>query len=275
MTLVRELLAWGEERLQADAAERNEVRILLAHVLGRDRTWLYAWPDAPVQASDVRHYRDLIDRRAQGEPVAYLTGTREFWSLPLGVDRHTLIPRPETEDLVAFVVDRFPDTPGLRLMDLGTGSGAIALALASERPQWRIWAADRNRATLARARANAHQLGLPVAFVQADWLNGIDGPFDIIVSNPPYIARGDEHLLTPDLTFEPEAALVSGSDGLQAIREIVPQARKRLVPGGWLLFEHGFDQGGACRELLLTHGYRKVATGQDLGGRDRFSYART
>lgn len=275
MSSVADLLAWGVAQLEGYRESSSEAGILLAHVLGRDRSWLFAWPEAPVEESQAGHYRDLIRRRAQGEPVAYLTGTREFWSLSLGVDRHTLIPRPETEDLVEFILGRLGNGTGVRAIDLGTGSGAIALALASERPQWRITATDRSVAALQRARQNAQKHNLQVQFVRANWLRGIQGPFELIVSNPPYVASGDEHLQRDGLDFEPGEALVSGPDGLRDIREIVAGARECLAPGGWLVFEHGFGQGAVSRALLEEYGYRDIGTGKDIGGRERFSFARS
>lgn len=274
MNQVGRLLDWGKQCLGGTGEATGESLILLAHVLHKDRGWLYTWPEAGVDDADARRFRELIERRARGEPVAYLTGSREFWSLSLAVDRHTLIPRPETEQLVEFVLDRRPAGPGTRLIDLGTGSGAIALALASERPEWTICASDRSLPALERARNNALRHGLPVSFVASDWLQGIQGPFDLIVSNPPYVATGDAHLDRGDLRFEPRGALAAGSDGLSDIRSIVPQARSRLHAGGWLAFEHGLDQGRACRELLREAGYREVGTGRDLAGRERFSFGR-
>ncbi len=274
MSSVADLLAWGVAQLDGYRESRSEAGALLAHALGRDRSWLFAWPEAQIEERQADNYRDLIVRRAQGEPLAYLTGTREFWSLTLGVDRHTLIPRPETEDLLEFVLARLADTPGVRAIDLGTGSGAIALALASERPGWRITATDRSIPALLRARRNAREHNLRIQFTQADWLQGIRGPFELIVSNPPYIASGDEHLRQDGLDYEPREALVSGEDGLQDIRRIVATARECLAPGGWLAFEHGFDQGAASRLLLAKHGYHDIGTGRDLAGRERFSFAR-
>ena len=272
MTSVRQLLAWGTQQLGGSADAAGEAGVLLAHVLQKDRSWLFAWPEAEVGQEDAARYRELAARRAAGEPVAYLTGRRDFWSLQLAVDRHTLIPRPETEHLIEFVLQRLPATDPLRVVDLGTGSGAIALALAAERPAWQITATDRSQAALGRARENASRHGLQVDFVQADWLQGLTGPFDLIISNPPYIAARDPHLREGDPRFEPSGALVSGEDGLNDIRLIVDQARTRLANGGWLVFEHGFEQGGACRELLQQAGYRNVGTGRDLAGHERFSY---
>jgi len=274
MSSVKDLLAWGVAQLAGYRDSSSEAGILLAHALGRDRSWLFAWPEAQVGQSQEDQYRELIARRAQGEPIAYLTGRREFWSLSLGVDRHTLIPRPETEDLVEFVLARLPDARGIDAIDLGTGSGAIALALASERPHWRITATDRSITALQQARQNAQKHRLRVDFVQADWLHGIQGPFQLIVSNPPYVASDDEHLRRDGLDYEPRAALVSGEDGLRDIRRIVATARPRLAAEGWLVFEHGFEQGAVSRALLGKHGYHDIGTGRDLAGRERFSFAR-
>jgi release factor glutamine methyltransferase len=272
MSPVRQLLAWGTQQMGGSADAAAEAGLLLAHVLQKDRGWLFAWPEAEVGEEDATRYRELAARRAAGEPIAYLTGRRDFWSLQLAVDRHTLIPRPETEHLIEFVLQGLPAERPLRVIDLGTGSGAIALALASERPAWRITASDRSPAALAVARDNALRHGLQLDFVQADWLQGLRGPFDLIVSNPPYIATGDRHLQEGDPRFEPASALVSGNDGLNDIRLIIAQALPLLAAGGWLVFEHGFEQGAACRELLLQAGYRDVGTGRDLAGHERYSY---
>lgn len=272
MSHVADLLDWGRAQLGGSADAAGEAGILLAHTLQKDRGWLFAWPEATVDDASETLYRELIERRAAGEPVAHLTGVRDFWSLPLSVDRHTLIPRPETEHLLEFVLDRLPGEKPLRVIDLGTGSGAIALALASERPAWHITATDRSTEALARARHNAIRLGLRVDFVQANWLNGIKGPFDLVISNPPYIADNDKHLQQGDLRFEPAGALASGPNGLNDIRIIIGQALSRLGPGGWLVMEHGFDQGDACRSLLQLADYRNTGTGRDLAGHDRYTY---
>ncbi len=251
-----------------------EAEILLAHALQCDRTWLYAHPEYHPAAEALARFAALLARRLAGEPVAQLTGWREFWSLPLRVDRHTLIPRPETEHLVEFVLERLPAEPPLRIIDLGCGCGTIALALARERPHWEIFASDRSAGALAVARDNARRLGLDVTFLRADWLAGIVGPFDLIISNPPYVAEGDPHLEQGDLRFEPRGALAAGPDGLDAIRLLVAQAQPRLHPGGLLAFEHGHDQDAACRMLLAQAGYADVGSGRDLAGLPRFSHGR-
>lgn len=274
MKQAREWLDWARQRLGGTEEAANEALLLLAHLLHKDRSWLFAWPEAEVDAAVGSRYADLIGRRAQGEPVAYLTGQREFWSLPLQVDPNTLIPRPETEHLVEFVLARIPATLPARVLDLGTGSGAIALAIASERPDWQVSATDFSRSALAVASANAGKLGLGVRFLQANWLEGISGPFDLIISNPPYVADQDHHLRSGDTVFEPPGALASGADGLRDIRIIVHQAAPQLAPGGWLVFEHGFDQGADSRALLRERGYREVGTGRDLAGHERFSFGR-
>ena len=249
---------------------------LLLHVLARPRSWLFAHADDAVTATEAAAFRALVERRAQGEPVAYLTGTQGFWSLELAVTPATLIPRPETERLVELALERLPAGVAVRVADLGTGSGAIALAIARERPQAQVIATDASAAALDVARANAERNCVRnVQFRQGDWLAPLAGErFDLIASNPPYIADGDPHLSAGDLRFEPPTALSSGADGLDAIRVIVRDARALLQPGGWLLLEHGWDQGDAVRALLQVAGYSDVATERDLEARDRISLGR-
>jgi release factor glutamine methyltransferase len=277
LTMIQPTLLPGQ-LLQAAAAriERGDAELLLLHVLGRDRAWLFAHGREPLAAATVAAFEALLARRQAGEPVAYLTGRRGFWTLDLAVSPATLIPRAETETLVELALQRLDDQPGRRAADLGTGSGAIALALASERQQAQLVATDVSAAALAVARANAarHHLG-NVSFRQGSWLQPLAGErFELIVSNPPYIAVADPHLQQGDLRHEPASALASGGDGLDAIREIVAGAPAHLLPGGWLLLEHGWEQGAAVAELLHAHGYVEVATHQDLEQRDRVTLGR-
>jgi release factor glutamine methyltransferase len=260
-------------REAAAAIGRDDAQALLIHALGRDRAWLFAHAGDTLDAAQVAAVRALVQRRQAGEPVAYLTGRRGFWTLDLGVGPDTLIPRPETELLVELALDRLDPGEPWRVADLGTGSGAIALAIASERPLAAVVATDVAKATLAVAVANARQAGLDnVWFRRGDWCQALGRDrFDLIASNPPYIAEGDPHLARGDLRFEPARALASGPDGLDAIRQIVAQAPSHLVPGGWLLLEHGWDQGDAVRRLLEQAGFVAVATAQDLEQRDRVS----
>ena len=255
---------------------RHEAEQLLLHVLGRDRAWLFAHGDDPLPASGAANLDALLARRAAGEPLAYLLGRRGFWTLDLQVSPATLIPRPETERLVELALERLPDDRPLRVADLGTGSGAIALALASERPLAQVVATDLSGDALQVAQANAETNRIAnVAFRQGSWLAPLAGQrFDLIASNPPYIADGDPHLMQGDLRYEPPAALSSGADGLDAIREIVAKAPAYLLPGGWLLLEHGWDQGEAIRALLLAAGFVDVATETDLEARDRVTLGR-
>ena len=253
----------------------EEAELLLAHVMGRSRSWLYAHRDDPVEAVDAERFRALLTRRAAGEPVAYLIGRRGFWSFDLRVTPDTLIPRPETELLVELALARIPpDAPAPRLADLGTGSGAIALALAHERRRARVVAVDLSPGALEVARSNAVEQGLAnVEFRQGDWLAPLAGEcFDLIASNPPYIAEGDPHL--DDLRHEPAPALSSGRDGLDAIRTIAREAPAHLLPGGWLLLEHGWDQGEAVRGILVAAGFVDVMTDRDLEERDRVTSGR-
>ena len=249
---------------------------LLAHALGRPRSWLYAHAGDVADAGTCARFAALVERREAGEPVAYLTGSRGFWRLDLRVTPDTLIPRPETELLVELALARLPDTAGLRIADLGTGSGAIALALARERPCAHVLATDISDAALAVARQNAAALSIGnLRFGSGNWCSALEGgPFDLIASNPPYIADDDPHLVAGDLRFEPSAALASGHDGLDAIRTIVRDAPAHLVPGGWLLLEHGFGQGPAVCGLLQAANFVDVDTARDLEGRERVTLGR-
>ena len=254
----------------ADAA------LLLAHALGRSHAWLYTHGDDDMDAAAAQRFAALLDRRAAGEPVAYLLGTRGFWRFELAVTADTLIPRPETELLVELALQRLPEHSPARAADLGTGSGAIALAIAGERPEVRVVATDASEPALAVARGNAAELGIGnVEFRHGDWLAPLAGePFDLIASNPPYIADGDAHLARGDLRFEPRGALASGTDGLDAIRRIAADAPAHLGDGGWLLVEHGWEQGAAVRALFESAGFVDVATERDLEQRDRVTLGR-
>lgn len=267
MASVSELLRAAE---LTGEESRREAEILLGHVLQRSRSWLYTWPEHPVEAALAQHFRELLARRAAGEPVAYLVGEREFWGLSLRVTPDTLIPRPDTETLVEWALD-LPLPGAAAVLDLGTGSGAIALALASERPHWRVAAADRSEAALAVARSNGERL-LPgrVHWFCSDWFARLPaGRFHLVVSNPPYVAAADPHLQRGDLRFEPRQALAAGDDGLADIRRLIADAPDWLHPGGWLLLEHGFEQAEAVRGLLEAAGYSAVATRCDLAGQPR------
>lgn len=279
-TTVGDLLAESAAGLadRAEAGARAEAEILLAHCLGCDRTALWARPETAVPSAVAAACRALARRRAAGEPVAYLVGHRGFWTLELEVTPAVLIPRPETELLVEQVLAAFPADAPVRLVDLGTGSGAIALAVAAERPCWEILATDAAADALAVARRNAARLGLAaVAFRLGDWTQACrrGERFSVIVSNPPYVAEGDPHLAEGDLPWEPRAALVAGPDGLDAIRRLVATAPAHLAPGGWLLLEHGADQGAAVRAILAGAGLDAVHTVRDLAGLERVSGGRS
>jgi release factor glutamine methyltransferase len=249
---------------------------LLVHALGKPRSWLYAHGDDIADEAVAARFEALVARRVAGEPVAYITGHRGFWTFELAVTPATLIPRVETELLVELALARLPQDRELRIADLGTGSGAIALALARERPRASVAATDASEAALAVARSNANELGIDnIDFRRGDWLAPLAGEhFDLIASNPPYIASDDPHLGAGDLRHEPVSALASGRDGLDAIRVIVGDAPAHLVTDGWLLLEHGLEQGRAVRGLLHIAGFVDVATEHDLEGRDRVTLGR-
>lgn len=244
---------------------------LAAHVFGRDTAWLFAHGTDPVHGDVARAFRVLANRRRAGAPVAYLVGSRGFWTLELAVDEATLIPRPETELLVELVLEHLGEQADATILDLGTGSGAIALALASERPRARVTAVDASAAALATAQRNADELGIRgVRFLPGDWLAPVVGErFDVIVSNPPYLAEDDPHLTQGDLPAEPRGALVAGVTGLEAYEQIIPAARTHLRPGGLLAVEHGAEQQSAVLALCNEAGYGRVTGHADLAGLPR------
>lgn len=269
---VRSLLAEAQAALSGDEG-RGEAELLLGHALGVDRAWLIAHRDDAVAPALAGQARCCVSRRAAGEPVAYIVGHRGFHALDLAVTPDVLIPRPETELLVDLALRHIPQSEKVDIADLGTGSGAIALSIATARARARVLATDASAAALDVARGNAQRLGLRnVEFAQGDWCAALaTRRFNLIVSNPPYIAASDPHLRQNDLRFEPHAALASGADGLDAIRIIVRDAPTHLESGGWLLLEHGFDQGTAVRSLFEESGFVEISTARDLEGRERVS----
>lgn len=254
----------------------SEARLLLQHVLGCSHADIAAHPERALDAAVLQRYRTLVARRAQGEPVAYLTGRREFFGRDFHVARGVLIPRPETELLVELALTRLSAPGAARILDLGTGSGALAVTLALERPGANVTAVDRAPDALAVARRNATALEAEVHFVLGDWFSALgDARYELIVANPPYVAAGDPHLDRGDVRFEPHGALVGGADGLTDIRQIIVSSPPHLVPGGWLLLEHGYDQAATCRALLNAAGFVDVASWSDLAGIERVSGGRT
>jgi len=256
-----------------DEHPQLDAEILLAHALGQTRTFLRTWPERIPEPAQTTQFRTLLARRCQGEPVAYLTGKRDFWDMALTVSSHTLIPRPETETLVELALEKIPSDATWRIADLGTGSGAVALAIARERPRCQIIATDISPAALDVARSNAVRLNINnVGFAEGSWCEPLTSePFDVIVSNPPYVHPDDPHLQQGDLRFEPLTALQSGPDGLADIRIICTEARQHLCSPGWLLLEHGYDQGTAVPAILRELGYQQVKTGKDLAQNERVS----
>lgn len=261
----------------ASDSARLDAEVLLAHALGQTRAWLLARGGEAVGTEALSRFAALVERRREGWPVAYLTGSREFWSRPFRVTPEVLIPRPETEQLVEAVLARLPAGRACRIADLGTGSGAVAVTLALERPDCRVVATDASAAALEVARGNAAALGAGnCEFRLGDWCDALcDGEkFDVIASNPPYVRAGDPHLMQGDLRFEPAAALAAGPTGLEALERIAAGARAHLVPGGRLVLEHGYDQAEAVAALLRRHGYAGVQGLTDIAGHPRVAAAR-
>ncbi len=253
-----------------------DAEVLACHALGKPRSYLRAWPEEQMTQAQISRYQQLAKRRWKGEPIAYITGEREFWSLPFTVTPNTLIPRPETELLVERALHLIPDTAEWSVLELGAGCGAVAVVLAKERPGCQVTAVEASAATatVARSNARAHDVR-NVKILTGDWFDPIWATrFAIIVSNPPYVAENDPHLESGDVRFEPERALVSGADGLNAIRMIIRDAPDHLVHHGGLLLEHAPEQKAAIHRLLIAAGFTKVETFEDLAGKDRVTVAR-
>lgn len=267
---IRDWLPQAVTRLAGSESPRRDAEVLLGFVTAKSRSWLKAFDETRLDEGQIAALDALLSRRAQGEPVAYLTGEREFWSLPLRVSADTLIPRPDTEVLVERALAVMSAQAG-EALDLGTGTGAIALALASERPDWHVTGVDRIAAAVALAQRNGATLAIANAsFSHSDWFSALaQRHFALIVSNPPYIDAADPHLAQGDVRFEPLSALVSSGEGLDDIRHIASQARGHLLPAGWLLLEHGWQQGDAVRAILQAAGYDAVTTWRDYGGNER------
>lgn len=274
---LKQALEWGRQELAGSSDTiQADVEILLCHLLACDRSYLYTWPDKKLDEARLSRFRQCIALRRKGRPVAYITGRKAFWEFSLKVNDSTLIPRPETELLVEQSLARIPQDQPLQILDLGTGSGAIALAIAHERPLCTVTAIEKSGDAMEVARWNTQQLGIEnISLLMGNWLSPVSNTrFDIIVSNPPYIAENDPHLETGDVRHEPVTTLASGKDGLDDIRIIIMQAKHHLVDGGWLLLEHGCDQACMIRKILVEQGYSDINTYPDLAGHDRVTAAR-
>lgn len=271
LTLEQAAEALVESACDADEA-RRDAQVMLGHVLGVSRAWLSAHRDDIVMAPAAERFDVVLAQRRAGTPVAYLLGEREFYGRRFRVTPDVLIPRPETELLVEEALAHLPRSAPRSVLDLGTGSGCIAVTIACERPTVKVIAVDASDAALEIARGNAATLGASVEFIESDWFARLVGRrFDLIVANPPYVASGDPHLARGDLRFEPPAALAAGADGLNAIRRIVADATNFLPQGGWLVFEHGYDQAPACKDLLLKAGFGGLLSRADLAGLPRLA----
>lgn len=250
-----------------------DAEILLAKLLNKDRSYLFAFNDKELTDEEIATYLNWIDARSDHKPVAHILGERDFWSFSLTINQHTLIPRPDTEILVEQALLKLAKKPDASVLDLGTGSGAIAAAIASEFPQAKVTATDASAEALCVAKQNAEQLGLDIKLIQGEWFRPLQRceKFDLILSNPPYISEHDPHLKQGDLPYEPLTALVSGKDGLNDIRHIIHHAAEYLADNGWLMLEHGYDQGEVVKALLVEQGFEHTQIIQDLGGNDRVS----
>ncbi|MBU2893979.1 peptide chain release factor N(5)-glutamine methyltransferase [Colwellia sp. D2M02] len=275
---IEHLIEHGRAQLDScsDSA-KLDAQLLLCFVLEKERSYLLTWPDKILSQAQSSQYLELLARRINGEPIAYIVGVKEFWSLPFFVSPATLIPRPDTEILIELVLTHYGEKQNLNCLDLGTGTGAIALALASELPSWHIDAIDFSFDAVALAKRNAKALALSqVNIYQSDWFSKVSQstPFEIIVSNPPYIDGNDENLSVGDVRFEPKSALVANEQGLGDIADITAKAVNYLVPNGALFFEHGFEQGEAVRNILRTAGFNGIETVKDLNGHDRITWGK-
>lgn len=269
---IKQLLQLAQHKLDQSPTARLDAEVLMAHALESTRSFLYANPELELPGDRASQFKHLVKQRAHGKPVAYLIGSAEFWSLPMKVTPDVLIPRPETELLVEAALNVIPAEAGWRVADLGTGSGAIALAIASERKRLEIHATDISRPALRIAEDNARRLGLGhIHFHHGRWNEPLSGKFNLVISNPPYVDADDPHLKAGDLRFEPDQALTPGKDGTRALRDISELVYPCLVDGGRLMLEHGLDQGPATREILASAGFADVTTLKDLQDHDRVS----
>lgn len=277
MTSLAQALLQAAGQLRTSDTPQLDAEVLLMHVLGKPRSHLHAWPETQLDNEQLTRFEALVEKRAEGQPVAHLTGRREFWSLDLDVTEHTLIPRPDTELLVEQALEKLPADQPLRILDAGTGSGAIALALAHERPHWQLFASDRSLQCLAVARNNAVRLKLNnVHFFAGDWCDAMAShSLDALISNPPYIAERDPHLTKGDVRFEPRSALTAGVDGLDDLRRLARAASRALLPSGHILLEHGFEQAKNVRKLLEINKFTGIGSARDLSGHERISFAKT
>ena len=273
---INSLLDEAVQSLQSCDSARLDAELLLCKVLQIDRSQIYSQSGFEIPSEKVHAFRVLLDKRGKGYPIAYLTGHKEFWSLDLNVNQYTLIPRPETECLIEAILARVPVDAEYSIADLGTGCGAIALALASERPACRISAIDTCDLALATAKLNAEHHNLErIRFKQSNWFSDIQDTFDIIVSNPPYVRSGDKRLYDSDIAHEPALALDGGEDGLDAIRIIIAQSVNYINPNGWLFIEHGYDQGRYVCKMFKQHGYTAMKTLTDYAGLERITLGKT
>ncbi|WP_425326800.1 peptide chain release factor N(5)-glutamine methyltransferase [Pseudoalteromonas luteoviolacea] len=268
-------IAWATQRLAVSSdSPKLDAEVLLLHVLDKPRSYLFTWPEAELSAQQQERFKHLIGKRSEGIPVAHLVGEREFWSLPFYVNNSTLIPRPDTETLVEQALGLALPTEA-KVLDLGTGTGAIALSLASEMPKWQVWAVDYSEEAVALAKKNQQRLAVANATIlQSDWFSNVPNhAFDLIVSNPPYIEEDDVHLSQGDVRFEPLSALVAPEHGYADIRHIALAAVDYLAAGGYLMVEHGFEQGAGVQEIFAQMGYGNILTIKDMAGCDRVTLA--
>ncbi|MCF2828900.1 MULTISPECIES: peptide chain release factor N(5)-glutamine methyltransferase [unclassified Pseudoalteromonas] len=272
---IAQAVAWAtSELLPHSESAKLDSEVLLLHVIDKNRTYLFTWPEAELSTLELQRFEECIARRVAGEPVAHITGQREFWSLPLKVNNSTLIPRPDTETLVEHVLTLSMPNDA-QVLDLGTGTGAIALALASEYPAWQITAVDASADAVALAKSNQSQLGFRnVSILQSDWFSAVaEQQFDLIVSNPPYIDEADHHLSQGDVRFEPLSALVADDHGYADIFHIIRTAKLHLNSGGYLLLEHGFEQADKIQQFFAEMAYINILTIKDMAGCDRVTLA--
>lgn len=273
MNIQQALQQASQKLADTSPSAQLDAQVLLTHVLKYNSAHLIAWPEKTLSEKQQRQYQKLIGQRQQGVPIAHLTGQREFWSLNFSVNDSTLIPRPETETLVEFILDKFGDKEKLKLLDMGTGTGAIAIAIASEKPGWTIFASDNaaEAVTLAKHNRDFHQIR-NITLMQSDWFNNIKHhDFDIIVSNPPYIASDDPHLLQGDVRFEPKSALTSGVTGMDDIEQLCAHAKNYLSSNGCLVVEHGYNQKQLVSRCFASNGYAEIEQAEDLSGHTRMT----